>query len=64
MEKNLWLEDLENNTPLCIDCFQCKIKNNKVFCKYKYFTDMNYRDVSLFTPFDFDCWRGSFYDDE
>ena len=65
MEKNLWLEDLENNdTPMCIDCFQCKTKNHKVFCKYEYFEDLNIKDVSLLTPYDFDCWRGSFFKED
>ena len=42
---------------LCIDCYNCKIKNKKIYCKERYFKETNIKKVSLFTPFDFDCYK-------
>ena len=45
----------ENRIFLCVDCYNCKIKNSKVYCKEGYFKELNIKDISLFTPFEFDC---------
>lgn len=58
MERNGWQEDLEENkTYLCINCFNCKTKNNKIYCKYNNFKDLQYKDVCLLSPLDYDCWQ-------
>lgn len=47
----------KNRYFLCIDCYNCKIKNKKVYCKEGYFNGVDIRKASLYTPFDFDCYK-------
>ena len=42
---------------LCINCYNCKTKNKKVYCKEEYFSEDNIKKISLYTPFDFDCFK-------
>jgi len=54
MLKKEWQE--EKTIKLCKECYNCKIKNNKVHCKKQYFTDIDYdKNFILFTPYDFNC---------
>ncbi len=46
MEKEEW--------PLCVNCFNCKTKLNKVYCKLGFFKQNKTKSL-LFTPTDFDC---------
>ena len=40
--------------PSCNNCFNCKTKNEKVFCKLGFFSQ-NKNKLLIFTPYDFDC---------
>lgn len=44
----------ENSILLCKNCFNCKIKNEKVYCKLGYFSD-EILEYLLYIPQDFDC---------
>ena len=47
----------QNKPLLCINCYNCKIKSKKVYCKEGYFKETNIKKISLYTPFDFDCYK-------
>ena len=47
----------KNEYFLCINCYNCKVKKKKIYCKEGYFKETNIKKVSLFTPFDFDCYK-------
>ena len=42
---------------LCIDCYNCKIKDNEVYCKMGYFSKVKEGEILLLSPFDFDCYE-------
>lgn len=42
------------NLILCKNCFNCKIKNGKVSCKFGHFSDEDL-EFLLYVPSDFDC---------
>ncbi len=52
MQKNLEPEQIK----LCKNCFNCKKKKNKVYCKIGYFKIS--ADIPIiYTPYDFDCYE-------
>lgn len=40
---------------LCINCFHCKIKNDKVYCSNGYFKNRSMKEVKTFVPFNLNC---------
>jgi len=44
----------EKDLILCKNCFNCKIKNEKVSCKLGHFSDEDL-EFLLYVPQDFDC---------
>ena len=40
---------------LCIDCFNCKKKNNKIYCKLGVWEEISNGKSILHTPYDFNC---------
>jgi len=48
---------MNKNYPMCINCYNCKIKNEEVYCKEGYFKKINIKKILLYTPFDFDCYK-------
>jgi len=41
---------------LCVNCIYCILgRNKKIRCDNGYFFDMEYKDVILYTPYDFEC---------
>lgn len=57
--------DLEAATnvrlKLCVNCFNCKTKKGRVYCKKGCFNEKTSSNRSiLYTPMDFDC---EFYED-
>ena len=46
-----------NNYILCINCLNCKKKDEKIRCSRDYFSDIPYKKVILLTPDSFDCWE-------
>ena len=44
----------EKDLMLCKNCFNCKIKNEKVACKLGHFSDEDL-EFLLYVPQDFDC---------
>lgn len=45
----------KSNVFFCKNCVNCKIKNNLISCKLKYFENITYKELDLLTPFDFEC---------
>ena len=56
-------DEEQNIMSLCINCFHCKVKNGKIFCKYGNFKDLTYEETTLLTPFDYECWKGIFFEE-
>lgn len=50
----------DNIIKLCVDCFNCKTKNKKVYCKLGVWEEENDDNNILHTPYDFNCpnWDG------
>jgi hypothetical protein len=46
--------DVTLERQLCKNCFNCKIKGNKVYCKFGLFEEKK-DTVLLYIPQDFDC---------
>lgn len=42
-------------TKLCVDCFNCKTKNRKVYCKIGVWKEDDNSKSILHSPYDFDC---------
>lgn len=42
---------------MCKDCTHCKTKNGKISCKNGHFENLTYKEMCLFTPYDFDCYE-------
>ena len=40
---------------LCIDCFNCKKKKKKIYCKLGVWQEEDNGKTILHTPFDFNC---------
>lgn len=40
---------------LCIDCFNCKKKNNKTYCKLGVWKEEDDKKSIIYTAYDFDC---------
>jgi hypothetical protein len=40
---------------LCLDCFNCKKKNNQIYCKLGVWKEVDNGKSILHTPFDFGC---------
>jgi multimeric flavodoxin WrbA len=49
-------EKQHNDIKLCIDCFHCKTKNKKIYCKLGVWEEINNNGKSiLHTPYDYNC---------
>ena len=46
---------IEKHNKLCIDCFHCKQKNNNVYCKERFFDNIDENKFLTLSPHDFDC---------
>ena len=44
---------------ICINCINCKIKNNTVKCKLGYFGKINIKKAYFLFPLDYDCYEYS-----
>lgn len=42
---------------LCVDCFNCKTKNKKVYCKFGAWEEVDNNKSILHMPYDFDCTK-------
>jgi hypothetical protein len=40
---------------LCVDCFKCKTRKKKVYCKLGVWEEIENGKSILYTPFDFNC---------
>ena len=40
---------------LCRKCYNCKKKDEKVYCKEGYFKDKSEKDIKTLIPEDFEC---------
>jgi multimeric flavodoxin WrbA len=45
----------ELDIKLCVDCFKCKTKNKKVYCKLGVWEEVDSGQSILHTPYDFGC---------
>lgn len=48
-------EGNDNNLIQCINCYNCKTKNKKIFCKENIFSETTLKIGQFFTPYDFEC---------
>lgn len=53
MKKQNRLDTIE--LRLCTSCFNCKKKENKIYCKLGVWKEVNCKRTILCTPFDFNC---------
>ena len=44
-----------DNEKLCVNCMNCRIKNEMVFCSTGEFKSKTLEEVMLYVPEDFDC---------
>jgi len=50
------IETKLSDLVLCINCFNCKIKDGVYYCKEKRWIPVyNISEIKLSTPYDFDC---------
>jgi hypothetical protein len=56
MESELWIniEDTGNNQKLCVECFNCKIKGDTIFCKIGVWSEKRPKIIT-YVPQEFDC---------
>ncbi len=45
----------ESNFQLCIRCFNCKLKDNEIYCKFECFREKKTSRPITYVPQDFDC---------
>jgi multimeric flavodoxin WrbA len=45
----------QEEIKLCIDCFHCKKKKNKIYCKFGVWKETDTGKSILHMPYDFNC---------
>lgn len=46
---------LDNNYQFCIECINCKIKRNTLYCTKGKFVNKQLYNIIIMTSFDFNC---------
>jgi len=48
-------KELDIQIKLCTDCFNCKKKKNRIYCKYGVWEEVENGKTILHSPFDYSC---------
>ena len=56
MENEYWLntENTSDNQKLCVDCFNCRTKNDDIYCRFGIWKEKKPKIIT-YIPQDFDC---------